>query len=69
MDSRHLHRHQQQAALLDAEKSMVPELPREYLETDLNTPGERTVDLLAVDPATIGAATYWEPQFGASSIE
>lgn len=31
----------QQAALLDAEKSMVPELPREYLETDLNSGAAR----------------------------
>lgn len=31
----------QQAALIDAEKSMVPELPREYLETDLNSGAAR----------------------------
>ena len=31
----------QQAALLDAEKSMVPLLPREYLETDLNSGAAR----------------------------
>jgi hypothetical protein len=31
----------QQASLLDAEKSMVPELPREYLETDLNSGAAR----------------------------
>ena len=32
-------------------------------------PGERSVDLLAIDPATVADATYWEPQFGAASIE
>ncbi len=31
----------QQASLQDAEKSMVPELPREYLETDLNSGAAR----------------------------
>ena len=32
-------------------------------------PGNRPVDLLAVDPETLGAATYWDSQFGAESIE
>ena len=32
-------------------------------------PGERTVDLLAIDPSTIAEATYWEPQFGAPDID
>lgn len=33
------------------------------------SPGERRVDLLGIDPATIADATYWDPEFGADSIE
>ena len=32
-------------------------------------PAGRSVDLLAVDVQTIADATYWDPQFGASSID
>lgn len=32
-------------------------------------PGTRNVDLLGVDPDTIAAATYWDPQFGAPSVD
>jgi len=32
-------------------------------------PGGRTVDLLAVDTETVGAATHWDPQLGAPSVD
>ena len=53
----------------------VPDLPfpvtkaARLLDAGQVSPGERTVDLLAVDPATIADATYWDPQFGAASID
>ena len=39
------------------------------LDAGAVNPGERSVDLLAVDTETIADATYWDPQFGASSID
>lgn len=33
------------------------------------SPGERNVDLLGVDTETLASATYWDPQFGAASID
>lgn len=39
------------------------------LDAGTISPGDRDVDLLSVDPETLPEATYWDPQFGADSIE
>ena len=53
----------------------VPEVPfpvtkaTRLLDAGEVSPGDRPVDLLGVDPSTLPDATYWDAQFGASSIE
>lgn len=57
---------------LDAE---VPEVPfpvtktTRLLDAGEVTPGDRSVDLLAIDPDTIAEATHWDPRFGAASMD
>lgn len=53
----------------------VPEAPfpvtkaTRLLDAGEVIPGDRSIDLLGVDTKTVGEATYWDPQFGAASVE